>query len=111
MITLPISIDFTTANAEFGPIDLTGVDELHYRLVGTEGGALSTATLSARYGLTSDDRFGGPTTAMTLDGSVVTIDVSKYAYAWFVVGTAQSGYKGTLHCYARAVNIIDGGGA
>lgn len=100
MIQQTIEIDFTTAGKRYGPVDISGIDNLYYRFERGPGAGALTGTLDIGYGLTVDDEPHNGA-AVTLNETQVALAVDQYAYAYFTVGTAHSGYKGVLHLYGR----------
>lgn len=101
MITISQRIEFDTANAEFGLIDLTRVDDLHYSYEPADGSdATLTGAVSMRFRL---DQAGGvvATAALDLSAGVHTINVEKYAWGSPVIVTVEAGRAGALRFYGR----------
>lgn len=100
-ITAELQIDLSSTANIYGPINLLGLDDLHYRFDRGEGSGGLTGVVSFRAALAADDQ-GGTPTALTMNGTAGFLDVAGAAYGFFVVTTAQAGNTGTLNVYARA---------
>lgn len=111
MLIAKLEVDLTTANVSLRSQDLREIDDLYYVFVRGDPGGSFTGTLTFQHQV----ELGGqkfatdPVTTLALDETHNHIDVERYAYGDFVVGTAQSGARGTLFLYGRQRAGIDGG--
>jgi len=97
---ITINADLTTLGKYLGIVDVRGFDDLHHRFERLEGSSTLTGVVSYRLSLGLDDEGSAPV-AITMDGTIGTVDVSTAAYVRLFVTTAQSGYTGNIHLYAR----------
>jgi hypothetical protein len=96
--SLPVNL--TTDNDFIGIVRVENMDDLHYRFQLQVGSGAVTGVVSYRLCVTESDP-GDAEVAMTMDGTINTIDVSTASFVRFFVTTPQSGFTGLLHTYTR----------
>lgn len=103
MVEMAIDIDLSVGGT-LSPINVQDADTLYYRFESTGTLAPSSAVLTPILMVSSLDP-GLSTTALTIDGTKGSVDVSDDAFIKLAVTTAEAGRQGNLHIYTRKTTL------
>lgn len=105
-----IAVDFNVAGRIWNHIDMREFDDLYYRFERHEGSGSLSGELEFGESLNEADEPHAWADVNMTDTGKHLLDVEGIAYLTIRVKTAQAGYTGTLHLYARRRAGLDGGG-